>query len=63
MSDLSIVIVTWNAKEVLLDCLESIQREVRSRSDDGGIRTETLVVDNGSRDGSVAAVREQHPWA
>ena len=63
MSDLSIVIVTWNAKEVLLDCLESIQREVRSRTDEGRIRTETLVVDNGSRDGSVAAVRERHPWA
>jgi GT2 family glycosyltransferase len=63
MSDLSIVIVTWNAKEVLLDCLESIHREVHSRTDEGRIQTETLVVDNGSRDGSVAAVRERHPWA
>jgi hypothetical protein len=61
--DLSIVIVTWNAKQVLLDCLDSIRREVDSRSDAGRIRTETLVVDNGSRDGSVAAVRELHPWA
>jgi GT2 family glycosyltransferase len=63
MSDLSIVVVTWNAKEVLLDCLESIRREVLSRTDEGRIETETLVVDNGSRDGSVAAVRERHPWA
>jgi len=63
VSDLSIVIVAWNAKDVLLDCLESIQREVHSRTDQGRIETETLVVDNGSRDGSVAAVRAQHPWA
>lgn len=63
MTDLSIVIVTWNAREVLLDCLASIHREVLSRADEGRIETETLVVDNGSRDGSVAAVREQHPWA
>ena len=63
MSDLSIVIVSWNAKEVRLDCLESIQREVHSRTDPGRIRTETLVVDNGSGDGSVAAVRERDPWA
>ncbi len=63
MTDLSIVIVTWNAKEVLLDCLESIHREILSRTDEGRIETETLVVDNGSHDGSVAAVRERHPWA
>lgn len=63
MSDLSIVIVTWNAKQVLLDCLESIQRELHGRTDAGRIETETLVVDNGSHDGSVAAVRERYPWA
>jgi GT2 family glycosyltransferase len=63
VSDLSIVIVTWNARQVLLDCLESIQREVHSRTDERRIETETLVVDNGSRDGSVAAVRGRYPWA
>ena len=63
MRDLSIVIVTWNARDVLLDCLASIDREVRSRSDESRIDTETLVVDNGSLDGSVGAVRERFPWA
>ena len=45
MTDLSIVIVTWNAREVLLDCLDSIEREILPREDPGSIRTETLVVD------------------
>ena len=63
MSDLSIVIVTWNAVDVLLDALASIEREVLSRRDEGRIETETLVVDNGSRDGTVEAVRERFAWA
>ena len=63
MTDLSIVIVTWNAKGVLLDCLESIQDVIHPRTDPGSIETETLVVDNGSEDGSVEAVRERFPWA
>jgi GT2 family glycosyltransferase len=63
VSDLSIVIVTWNAREVLLDALASIEREVRSRRDAGRIETETIVVDNGSVDGSAEAARAAHPWA
>jgi GT2 family glycosyltransferase len=63
MTDLSIVIVTWNARDVLLDALASIAREVHPRQDDGRIETETIVVDNGSIDGSVEAARTAHPWA
>jgi GT2 family glycosyltransferase len=63
MTDLSIVIVNWNARDLLLDCLASIEREVRARRDPGRIEVETLVVDNGSSDGSVPAVRQRFPWA
>ncbi len=63
MTDLSIIIVTWNAKEVLLDCLNTIERQVLSRRDEAALDVETLVVDNGSHDGSVEAVRAQYPWA
>jgi GT2 family glycosyltransferase len=62
VTDLSIVIVSWNGRELLESCLASIDREVRSRSDAGRISTETLVVDQASSDGSAAAVREAFPW-
>ena len=57
------MIVTWNAREVLVDALASIEAVVRRRSDEQRIETETLVVDNGSEDGSLEAVRERFPWA
>ena len=49
-----IVIVNWNGREMTLDCLDSLHK-VRYRN-----RT-TLLVDNGSADGSVQAVRTRHP--
>jgi GT2 family glycosyltransferase len=63
VTDLSIVIVSWNGRELLLDCLASIEREVRSRIDAARLETETLVVDQASTDGSAAMVRERFPWA
>ncbi len=45
-----------------MDALASIESVVRGRTDDGRIETETLVVDNGSADGSAEAVRERFPW-
>lgn len=53
--DLSIIIVNWNTKDLLLHCLESLYQGVK------GIEKEILVVDNGSSDGSVGAVREKFP--
>jgi GT2 family glycosyltransferase len=53
--DLSIIIVNWNTRDLLCQCLDSIARRVK------GIEMEILVVDNGSTDGSVAAVREKFP--
>ncbi len=55
--DLSIVIVTWNAKDVLLPAIESIFREVK------GISYEVIVADNDSKDGSADAVAAEFPEA
>lgn len=51
---LSVIVVNWNTRELLLNCLTSI-----TRSHPGPC--EVLVVDNGSTDGSAAAVRDEFP--
>jgi GT2 family glycosyltransferase len=53
--DLTIVIVNWNTRQLLLDCLASLPAATI------GVTSETIVVDNGSTDDSVAAVREHFP--
>ena len=53
--DISIVIVNWNTKELLLDCLASLYAKVKE------LNFEVFVVDNASSDGSVEAVRVQYP--
>jgi len=49
--DVSISLVNTNSRELLLDCLESLQ----------GADAEIVVLDNASEDGSAAAVRERFP--
>jgi len=53
--DVSIVIVNWNTKKLLLDCLASIHGAIK------GVSYEIFLVDNASSDGSVAAVRVDYP--
>ncbi len=55
MCDLTIVIVNWNARDELLDCLGSIARHC------GDLSVETIVIDNDSADGSLAAVGAAFP--
>ena len=63
MTDLSIVIVSWNSRDVLAECLTSLEREVLGRSDAARLASETLVVDNASSDGTPGFVRERFPFA
>ena len=49
MADVSVVVVTWNALPYVGQCLESVRGE------------DVVVVDNGSKDGTVALVRERFP--
>jgi GT2 family glycosyltransferase len=53
--DISIVIVSWNTKEILRACLESL------RQNTGSTHVEVIVVDNGSRDGSAQMVECDFP--
>jgi O-antigen biosynthesis protein len=56
MKSISIVIVNYNVKHFILQCLDSIYKsELR------GFTLETYVVDNNSGDGSVNAIRAVYP--
>jgi GT2 family glycosyltransferase len=51
----SIVIVSWNGRQYLEPCLNAVAAQQ-------GVEAETILVDNGSLDGTAAFVRERFPW-
>jgi GT2 family glycosyltransferase len=53
--DLSVVIVNWNTRDLLSDCLQSVFLGL------GDLEAEIFVVDNDSEDGSSAMVRREFP--
>ncbi|SDB84801.1 glycosyltransferase family 2 protein [Williamwhitmania taraxaci] len=53
---LSIIIVSYNVKHFLDQCLQTVQAAT------AGLDAEVFVVDNLSGDGSCEMVREKHPW-
>lgn len=55
MLDLSIVIVSWNTKDILRDCLLSVYEQTKD------ISFEVIVVDNDSQDDSADMVAEEFP--
>ena len=57
MSLISVIIVNFNAKDVLRNCLASLPSSAPMH------QMETLVVDNASHDGSVEMARSEFPWA
>ncbi len=64
--DLSIIIVNYNVRHFLDQCLHSVQQAIeRLKGDQAGAegyQAEVWVVDNNSVDGSVAEVRRKYPW-
>ncbi|MEE9129311.1 MAG: glycosyltransferase [Phycisphaerales bacterium] len=51
--DLSIIIISWNTRDILRDCLRSVHDNL------GDIGAEVLVVDNASTDGSAEMVERE----
>ncbi len=52
--EVSVVVVTWNGLQHLRQCLPALRRQQ-------GVAHETIVVDNGSSDGSADWIRREHP--
>ena len=55
--DVSIIIVNWNTKRLLSDCLKSVHENA------GNIEYEIIVIDNASSDGSVEMVKDDFKQA
>ncbi len=52
----AIIILNWNGKHLLKDCLTSLRRYTEYSN------YNTIIVDNGSADGSVEFLRREFPW-
>lgn len=57
MRDLSVVIVTWNVRALVLDALRSLYADLQT----SGLSSEVWVVDCASSDGTAAAVADAFP--
>ena len=55
MLDLSIIIISWNTRYILCDCVASIYAQTRD------IKFEVIVIDNASIDGSAEMVKRKFP--
>src|SRR5262249_55297492 len=55
--ELSVVVLSWNTRELLRRCLASLFQR------DHGLRLEVIVVDNASHDGSANLVEREFPQA
>ncbi len=53
--DVSIIIVNWNTREIVRDCLQSVYEQTK------GISFEVIVIDNASSDGSAEMLRKEFP--
>lgn len=53
--DVSIIIVSWNVRELLRECISSIFEQTKN------IEIEVIVIDNYSQDGSAAMVKKDFP--
>jgi len=55
MVDISVVLVTWNTKKIVCECLDSL------RNCKGDLSLQIIVVDNASSDGTPEAIAELYP--
>ena len=54
-TEISVIIVSWNCRQMLADCINSLREQLP------GDASEIIVVDNASSDGTAAAIRQGFP--
>ena len=54
MTDVTVGIITWNARELLRQLLQSVYKNIE------GVRFEVLIVDNGSKDGTIEMLEKDY---
>jgi GT2 family glycosyltransferase len=59
--DFSVIVVSWNTRDFLHTCLQSILEDLQQAS--RAVTAEIIVVDNASTDGSAAMVQHSFPQA
>lgn len=58
--ELSVIVVSWNTRELLRRCLETLRAELDAIGPSS--TWEVFVIDNNSSDGSADMVRAEHGW-
>ncbi|MDX9953594.1 MAG: glycosyltransferase family 2 protein [Anaerolineae bacterium] len=58
MITLAVIIVSWNVRDLLDRCLQTLQQDLTHTAADAHV----WVVDNASEDGSAEMVQARHPW-
>lgn len=54
--DLTVIVVSWNTRELLRRCLQTLKAELQD------LDAEVFLVDNASADGSAEMVAQEHSW-
>lgn len=57
---ISVVIVSWNTKDITDRCLSSMKKAVNKVKDMADV--EVIVVENDSEDGTAEMIAKKHPW-
>ena len=55
LMDVSIIIVSWNVRDLLIKCISSICEQAED------IKVEIIVIDNASSDGTIKKIKEEFP--
>lgn len=60
--DLSIIILSYNTKDITDECLRRLQFAVDRVQEKTGDKVQVIVLDNASADSSAQMIKKNHPW-